>query len=272
MTAIAASGLHVTFGERPVLEDIDLSVAAGELVGLIGPNGAGKTTLIRAIVGLQRLAAGTVTIGGEAVAAIDRRSLARRLAYLAQSAEVHWPLTVERLVALGRLPHLGPFERPGDADADAIAEAMEAADVANLAGRRVTNLSGGERTRVLLARALAVEPEVLLADEPVASLDPLHQLDLMALLRRLADRGAVVMVVLHDLSLATRFCDRMILLHRGRVLGDGPPEAVMTPEMLERAYGVEALIGRRDGEFYVVPWRILGRRGAADAPPASEER
>jgi len=267
MTLLGASDVSVAFNGHRVVDRVDIAVARGELVGLIGPNGAGKTTLVRALAGLLAPTAGVVRFDGRPIAELPRRALARRLAYIAQGADCHWPLTVERVVALGRLPHLAPWQRPGDNDRRAISAALEAADMTAFADRRATSLSAGERARALLARALAVEPAALLADEPVAALDPGHQLDLMTLLRRRTRDGAAVVVVLHDLSLAARFCHRLVLMHRGRVLAEGAPEAVLTADTLAAAYGIEALIGRHGDEPYVVPWRVVGGRAAPEATP-----
>jgi iron complex transport system ATP-binding protein len=266
MTLLRADGVSVAFDGHTVLDRVSIAVEGGALVGLIGPNGAGKTTLIRTLAGVLKPSSGTISFDGRPLGTLPRRALARRLAYMAQGADCHWPLTVERVVALGRLPHLQPWQRAGDADRRAIAEALEAADMTAFARRRATTLSAGERARALLARALAVEPEALLADEPVAALDPGHQLDLMALFKARAAAGAAVVVVLHDLSLAARFCHRLVLLHQGRVLAEGGPEAVLTPDTLGTAYGIEALLGRHGAEPYVVPWRVVGRNAPEAAP------
>ena len=257
MSVLRVSDLSVRFGPRTVLDGVSLAVEAGELLGLIGPNGAGKTTLLRAACNLLSPDAGSVFLDGRDVRAIGRLQLARRLAYLPQDPTIHWPLSVGRLVALGRLPHLGPWQRPRDVDAGAVAEAVRAADLIGLEDRIVTTLSGGERVRAMLARALAVEPEVLLADEPVASLDPYHQLQTMELLRRLSDAGRAAIVVLHDLTLAARFCHRLVLLDAGRLAAAGNPAEVLRPETLAAVYGVEARFAGADRELSVVPWRRL---------------
>ncbi len=261
---LAVRGLRVPLGGRTVVDGVDLAVGEGEMVGLIGPNGAGKTTLLRAAAGLLAPSAGEIAVAGRPIGRHPRRALARLLAYLPQGGDCHWPVTAARVVALGRLPHLGPWRRPSPADDAAIRRALAAADVGHLAGRRVDALSAGERTRVMLARALATEPRLLLADEPVAALDPYHQLHVMELLRRRAAAGAGVLVVLHDLALAARFCDRLVLMRAGRRLAEGPPETVLTAARLAEAYAVEAAYGRRDGAMYLVPWRRLDGAPAED--------
>jgi iron complex transport system ATP-binding protein len=239
---IAVENIVMRLGRRTVLDGVSLAVNDGEMVGLIGPNASGKTTLMRVLAGL------IVPDSGTATPPLTPAERARSVAYLEQGAQVHWPLAVRRLVALGRLPHLGPFQRPSEADARAIDAALAETDVAALANRPVTELSSGELARVHLARALATAPRVLLADEPVASLDPNHALQVMELLRAQAARGAVV-VVLHDLTLAARFCDRLVLLDRGKVVADGAPMTVLTPETVARIYGVRAVFG----DNWVVP-------------------
>jgi iron complex transport system ATP-binding protein len=251
----------VTLEERPILSDIGLEIRRGEFVGLIGPNGAGKTTLLRVLANLQRADTGAVRLDGVELGALPPRQLARRVAYLAQGAPAHWPLRVDKVVALGRLPHLDWWQRPGAADAAAIERALALAEVAHLRQRIVTTLSGGERTRVLLARIFASAPELILADEPVAALDPYHQLHVMEILRDHAHRErpgqprGAVLTVLHDLNLAARFCDRLVLLAAGRTVCAGSVREVLVNEHLHRVYGVEARIAEADGEYTVIPWR-----------------
>ncbi|SFR76306.1 ABC transporter ATP-binding protein [Sphingomonas jatrophae] len=253
MVSLVAEDVGVTLGGRDVVHGVSARLEGGTLVGVLGPNGAGKSTLIRALVGLLP-ARGRVLLEGEPVAAMPRAQVARTIAYLPQGQTLHWPLGVERLVALGRLPHLGPFSRIGEADRAAVARAMDRAEVTHLADRTATELSGGERARVLLARALAVEAPVLVADEPLASLDPEHQLHGMELLRGEAAAGRLVIAVLHDLGLAARFCDRLLVMDGGRLVADGPPGAVLTPALLAQVYRVEAAF---EGGA-VIPLRRLG--------------
>jgi len=239
MSRLEVRGLDVDLGARPVLRGVGFEARAGEIVGLMGPNGAGKTTLVRAICQLAPARAGEVTWNGARVDRMDPRVRATSFAYLPQGRVIHWPLTVRRLVELGRLPRLGPLSRLAPADAAAVETAMAAMDIAHLADRPATSLSGGERARVLLARALAVEAPVLLADEPTASLDPYHVLEIMTLLRHAADGGRLVVAVLHELGLATRFCDRIVLLDAGRVVAEGAPAEVLTPARVREVYRVD---------------------------------
>ncbi|RXT54882.1 ABC transporter [Bosea sp. Tri-44] len=254
---IEAEGIAITFDGKPILAGIDLALRPGELVGLIGANGAGKTTLLRILADLLRPAAGTVLYDGKSARALGRRTLAQRLAFLAQGGNVQWQMRAEAVVALGRLPHRRPFADLTAADKAAITNAFAATDTSAFRARSLDSLSGGERMRVLLARALAVEAEMLLADEPLVGLDPRHQLEAMALFRRIATSGTGVVVVLHDLSLAGRFCDRLVLLDDGRILADGPPAAVLNDGNLARAFGIEVTRGSRDGKDFVLPWQAL---------------
>ena len=251
---IDAQNITIGFGSSLILHDVSLSVGAGEMVGLIGPNGAGKTSLLHVLAGLRAPRSGTVRYDGRTAAEIGHRRLGRRLSFLAQGGTVHWALRAEAVVELGRLPHRRAFAGPTQADADAIASALRATDTVGLRHRTVADLSGGERMRVLLARALAVEADVLVADEPTAALDPRHQLELMALLRDNATGARGVVVVLHDLALAARFCDRLILLANGRIQAEGRADHVLSDTNLEVAYGVEVERGVRDGVAYLLPW------------------
>jgi iron complex transport system ATP-binding protein len=235
-----------------------------ELAALIGPNGAGKSTLLKTIAGLLPLGRGQIRYDG--AAAPRRAALAKRLSFLAQDGQSLWPLRVDHLVGLGRLPHRRPFAGPSHADRAAIERAIAAAEIAPLRSRVVDTLSGGERMRVLFARALAVEAETLLADEPIAALDALHQLRILELLRSEARNGAGVVVVLHDLALATRFCDRLILLDEGRKVLDGPPEA-LTDDLIGQVYAVSTLRDVHEEQPFVMPWAPAGVQGGLRHEP-----
>lgn len=239
MALIQAMQLHV----EGRLAAVDLRVAAGELVGVIGPNGAGKSTLLAALAGLQR-SQGQVCVGGQDLASLPLRQRARLLGYLPQAGHSAWALRVEEVVALGRLPW-------GDSDAGAIAAAMAATGADALAGRRIHALSGGEQARVWLARVLAGQPQVLLADEPVASLDLYYQRTVMQALRRFADSGRAGLVAIHDLGLAARHCDRLLLLDAGRVQADAAPGQVLDPALLERVYRLPVSVAQLGGITHV---------------------
>lgn len=241
MVMLSVHNLCASVRRKLLLKQISTDFRGGELVGIIGPNGAGKSSLLRAILGLLP-SSGDITLNSHPITMFSAAEKARNIAYLPQGQMLHWPLTVERLVALGRLPHLGPFSQIGPADHAAMERAMERCHILPLRGRDASHLSGGERARVLLARALVVEAPLLFADEPLANLDPGHQLDVMALLQEEAQTGKAIVTVLHDLSLAARYCNRLILLHNGQIIADGPPEAVLTPENLEKVYSVRATV------------------------------
>jgi iron complex transport system ATP-binding protein len=249
--SLSAEDLTVQLNDKLILDRVSLDCAPGQLHGLIGPNGAGKSTLIKTLAALIPATSGTARLNGETVAGLSARARAQRIAYLPQHGDVAWPITAARLVALGRLPH---GENP-EKDHAAIARALARCDAEIFSRLRVDHLSAGERARVLLARALAVEAPILLADEPVAALDPLHQLQVMRTLREEAERGAIVIVVLHDLTLAARFCHRLLLLSQGRLAASGTPETVLAADNLAQIFGISAHAGLHDGERFIVPWR-----------------
>ncbi|ALR22121.1 ABC transporter ATP-binding protein [Sphingobium baderi] len=253
MVTIRAEEMGVRLGRHTAVRGVTLDMPPGQLVGIIGPNGAGKSSLIRAMLGLVPVSTGSVSLNGRNVAVLSRRAIAQHIAYLPQGQTLHWPLAVERLVALGRLPHLGPLSRLTPADEALVDAALARADVLHLKGRIATELSGGERARVLLARALAVGAPALIADEPLAALDPGHQIDVMELLSAEARSGALVATVLHDLGMAARYCDRLILMDRGEAVADGAPLDVLTRANLARVYGVDAWIGEEAGRPVILP-------------------
>jgi iron complex transport system ATP-binding protein len=254
MTALTVQNLRVALGRRLVLDDLSLSLSSGHLVALVGPNGAGKTTLLRALAGLVP-SEGAIHVGGDALAALSLRERAKRFGYLPQGHMMHWPLPARDIVALGRYPH-GATDpaRLSPRDAEAVLRAMQAADVAEFSERRVTELSGGERSRVALARVFAVEAPIILADEPTASLDPRHQIDVMKSLRAAADQGTLVMVVTHDLGLAGRFADTVLVLSDGRLVAQGAPVEALSEQVMADVFRVSAYRAEHQREAVIVPW------------------
>lgn len=250
---LVAEGLSLTLGAREVVSSVSLAADARRLLAVVGPNGAGKSTLLKGLAGLLPPAAGRVTLDGRDLGAWPRNDLGRHIAYLPQDRTVHWPLAVRAVVALGRLPHRAFAAHETARDHAAIEAAMAAADVTHLGARIVGELSGGERARVLMARALAQEPRLLIADEPTAGLDPGHQLALFERLTALAAKGLGVVVALHDLSAAARYCQAVVLMKEGRILAAGPPEDVLTEAPLATAYGVRIATHRLEGVPVLLP-------------------
>ena len=251
---LCASDLSVSLAGNLIVDRAAIALKAGELTVLVGPNGAGKTTLMRALAGLLP-AEGRIALEGRPLRAFSARERARRIAYLPQGHVFHWPLSVAAIVALGRHPHADAFVSLSDEDRAAVGRALSATAIEAWAGREVTTLSGGERARVALARALATQARVLLADEPTMSLDPRHQLLVMELLARVAREGGAVLAIVHDLGLAARYAGRVLMMERGRLVADGTPREVLTPERIAAVFAVEAFIM----ETAVGPTPILER-------------
>jgi iron complex transport system ATP-binding protein len=251
---LTAQGLNVQLAGRAVLKNISLALCPGHLVALVGPNGAGKTTLLRALAGLVP-SDGAIHVGGDALSSLPMRERARRFAYLPQGHIVHWPLPARDIVALGRYPH-GATDpaRLTLRDTEAVLRAMQATDVVEFSDRRVTELSGGERSRVALARVLAVEAPVILADEPTASLDPRHQIDVMKSLRQAADKAALVIVVTHDLGLAARFADIVLVLSEGRLVSQGASADALSDDIMGDVFQISAYRAEYQREAVIVPW------------------
>ena len=234
MTLLSLSGFGVRRGTKQILSGITLDIAAGEVVGLIGPNGAGKTTLMRAALGLIP-AQGTSTL-----AQMTARDRGRAAAWMPQSREIAWPVDVETVVRLGRTPHLATGQKLSPRDAEAVERAITRMGLEQFRHRTATQLSGGEQARVLIARSLAQEAPLLMADEPTAGLDPAHQIATMQTFEALAREGKSVMVSLHDLGLAARHCTRLVILHSGGVAADGHPRDVLTPDLIRTVFGISA--------------------------------
>ena len=257
MSGLKAAGLRLGLNGRAILGGVDVSFARGEVSAVIGPNGAGKSTLLACLAGLRRPDDGTVDLDDADIRRLSPRARARRMGFLPQTPEIAWSVDVETLVGLGRTPFVGALGL-GAADREAVARALAATDMTGMSQRVVTTLSGGERARALIARALAGEPDWLLADEPMTGLDPGHQLDAADLFRKMAADGRGVVVTLHDLSLAARVADKIVVLAGGRVLADGRPAEALTPQVLAEAYGIEARVVAGAGGPVVA---IVGRRG-----------
>jgi iron complex transport system ATP-binding protein len=263
---LSASGLAVRYpgAARAALEGVTLEVRPGELVAIAGPNGSGKTTLLRALLGLVAADAGSAAVDGRPVATWPRSELARAVGVVTQREETVFPLRVHEAVMLGRYARLGPLAAVGDADRAAVADALARCDVTDLAERRVDELSGGEWQRVRVARALAQVPRALVLDEPTASLDIRHEMELFELIRGLATGGLAALVVTHQLNLASRFADRMLLLSEGRPVALGTPAEVLTHDALTRVFRWPvAVTAWADGSPQVVPLRPGETRSAA---------
>ena len=240
MTALlAAEGLKVARAGRTVLHEMRLSAHCGEFIGVIGPNGAGKSTLLRALAGLERPAMRAILLDGAPISALSPLALARRRAYLPQQREIAWSMTVTAVAALGRFAYGSP-SRLGPADRAAVERALVATGLADLCERNAHELSGGETARLHLARALAAETPILLADEPTAALDPRHQLEIMEILKAKSAGGGLIVAALHDLDLARRYCTRLLVMDAGRILADAEPEEALDAARLDGVFGVVA--------------------------------
>lgn len=243
MSLLSLDLLTVMRGGCPVVDGVTLEIGAGEVVGLIGPNGAGKTTMMRGALGL--LAAS----GGSSLTALHARDRAKAAAWLPQAREIAWPVSVETLVSLGRSPYLAGGRKLSQADHEAVAQALEQMGLTAFARRDATALSGGEQARVLIARVLAQSTPLIMADEPVAGLDPAHQFSLMRVFSKLAQGGKSVLVSMHDLGLAAQYCTRLVMIHRGKLVADGTPREVLSDDRLRDVFQVS---GRWDGDAFHV--------------------
>lgn len=238
--------LFFSYGATPVLRGVDLEVGEGEMVGLVGPNGSGKSTLLKLASRVLTAADGSILLGGQDVRALSPREMARQVAVVAQTPVLPESFTVLEMVLLGRTPHLGLLQNEGPRDLASALRALEMTGSRELAERRLGELSGGEQQRVVVARALAQETPLLLLDEPTAHLDVGYQTALLdtvrGLLRKSAGRLLAVLAAIHDLTLAAQYCDRLVLLHEGRVVAQGPPERVLTPELISQVYATEVAV------------------------------
>ncbi len=259
---LEAKSVSVRLGTRDLVRNVSLQCGSGEMVGLIGPNGAGKTTLMRVLAGLISHS-GDVLLDGRPLHGLAGPDRARKLAYLPQNAPVHWPLSVREVVALGRIPHAAGGLVRGSENHAAVERALTLVELTSFAQRKCNQLSAGERARVLLARLLAVEAGIILADEPVAALDPAFQLHIMSILAAQAESGKAVIVVLHDLALAAQFCRRLILISNGQTVSTGSPAKVLTKTNLKNVYGIAPANGAGKKIPLGPVWRRVG------SPPQS---
>jgi iron complex transport system ATP-binding protein len=239
-TLASFDAVSIGYRERDVLHDVSLDIRTGERVALVGPNGAGKSTLLRALVGTIGPRAGTVRLGGDDVAGLDRAAIARRIAVVPQLVALPFATRVEEVVALGRLPHEDPLRGPRPADRAAVSAAIERVGIGHLLGRDARELSLGERQLVLIALAVAQAAPLLLLDEPTVHLDLRHQVEAMELLIDLNERdGTTILAVLHDLGLAAHFFPRIVVIDHGRIAADGPPVEVLAPSRIREVFGVD---------------------------------
>ena len=252
MSLLSIYQLSVSLGAQRIISNADLTIDAGEVVGLIGPNGAGKTTLMRAMLGLIPFS------GQSSLASLTESARARAVAWMPQERHIAWPIEVQALVMLGRLPYRAWPAAPSKADWQAVHAAMQQVDLVGFAARRATELSVGERTRALIARALAQQTPLLMADEPIAGLDPAHQMSTMQTFVDLAHQGNSVLLSIHDLGLAARYCTRLILLGEQRVVADGLPAEVLSAQNLAKIFGIKAHLENTANGLIFQPLRVLG--------------
>ncbi len=255
MSELELTRVDAGYPGRSVLRDVSLALEPGEVVGLIGPNGAGKSTLLRAAAGVLRVRSGSVSLRGRSIASLARREIARSIAWLPQAQDTELAFTAREIVRMGRLPHLGPFAPGGARDEAAVEGAIRATGSEALADRAFPSLSEGEKQRVLLARCLAQEPSVLLLDEPTASLDVRHAWGLLRVVRERAEGGAAVLAAIHDLALAARTCDRVVVIDGGAIVADGAPDQALTADLVAQTFGMRARIEREEDGVVVT---VLG--------------
>jgi len=249
---LECKNLGFSYQRNRVIEDVSLSFDKGQVIGLIGPNGAGKSTLLKLLMGLAEPVEGQVLLDKRPLQTYPRREIARRISLVPQDVSIGYAFTVREIVAMGRNPHLGSFQPETDRDIELIRRALEKTDLLGMVDRRVDQLSGGERQRVFIARALAQETPILLMDEPTASLDLCHQLEVLTLVSELAKEGHLAITAMHDLEQASRFCHRLVLLSQGRIVADGTPDEVLTADNLRRYFSIEARVERGVGKDHCI--------------------
>ena len=255
----AASKITVEIQNHKIINELSLSLEQGELVGLIGPNGAGKTTFLKAIIGAEKYVQGQLTLDGIPLKVLSQVERAKTLAYLPQENAIEWQLQARAVVMLGRFPYRRAFSPPSPNCERAVDHALETVNATPLAFRSLNSLSGGERALVLLARTLAVEAPLILVDEPITELDPYHQIHVMEILKAKASEGVGILAVLHDLTMAAQFMDRLILINNGSVFAEGTPKEVLTKENLEAVYRISPRQFYPTDNSIVLPWKIISK-------------
>ncbi len=242
MKAIEVKNIRFSYNEKEVIKDISFSLEHGEFLGIIGPNGAGKSTILKILAGILRARAGQVLVANQDMLSMDRKSLAKKIAFVPQETHFALDFTVENIALMGRFPYLTAFQREERRDLEAVEHALEYADVMQFRKRPINSLSSGERQRVVFARALAQQPEILLLDEPTSHLDLHHQHTIMGLIKKLNAEGMSVIIVNHNLNLASLYCQRLVLMHEGCIYADGPPQSLIKRDIIKRVYKTDVKI------------------------------
>lgn len=247
---IKVSGVEFSFNGSQVLNDVNLDVGSGDVLGIVGPNGSGKTTLLRCINRILKPRAGSILIDGQELKTLGQEDIARRIGYVPQTENKTFPATVFDSVLMGRKPHIN--WKPGDRDLEIVSNVIKKLDLESLAMRDITELSGGQKQKVVMARALAQEPQVLLLDEPTSSLDLKHQMEVMNIAKAQTEDGVSVVMAIHDLNLAARYSDKIVMLKDGYILHAGGTE-ILTPDKIESVYEVKVQVRNESGKIWVMP-------------------